>query len=271
MQYLKLTIDTTNMPEYQVDVLVYELGEIGFESFETSQDTLNAYVQQTVFNPESLNELVGNGYKIEEMPDKNWNEEWEKHFFQPIVIGNQCVIHSTFHTEVPQAQYDIVIDPKMSFGTGHHATTSNMLSWILDDDMQGKCVLDMGCGTGVLGILAKKKGAQSVLCIDIDQWCFENAQESAQLNQTDITVMLGDASLLAGKTFDIILANINRNILLNDMASYVQCLPQGGVLYMSGFYTQDIPVIEACANNLGLTKVGVKEQNNWVAVKFTKQ
>ena len=158
----------------------------------------------------------------------------------------------------------------MSFGTGHHATTANMLSWILEDDMQGKRVLDMGCGTGVLGILAKKKGAASVLAIDIDSWCYENAQESAQLNQTDIEIQLGDASLLEGKNFDIVLANINRNILLNDMAAYVATLSAGGVLYMSGFYTEDIPAIAQCASDLGLTQVGVKEQNNWVAVKFVK-
>jgi ribosomal protein L11 methyltransferase len=270
MKYLKLSINTTDMPDYQVDALVYELGEIGFESFETTADTLLAYIQQTLFDAESLNQCVSLPYQIEEMPDKNWNEEWEKHFFQPIVIGNECVIHSTFHTDVPSAKYDIIIDPKMSFGTGHHATTSNMIAWILDDDMADKTVLDMGCGTGVLGILAKKKGAKSVLAIDIDPWCFDNAKESAELNQTDIEVQLGDASLLAGKNFEVILANINRNILLNDMHAYVACLPSGGVLYMSGFYTEDIPVIAACATELGLTQVGVKEQNNWVAVKFIK-
>lgn len=270
MKYLKLTIDTTNLPEYQVDVIIYELGEIGFESFETTPNALHAYIRQTDFTPQRLIGIVEQPYQIEEMPDKNWNEEWEKNFFQPIVIGSECVIHSTFHTQVPTAKYDIIIDPKMSFGTGHHATTSNMIGWILQDDMQGKNVLDMGCGTGVLGILTKKKGAQSVLAVDIDPWCFENAQESAQLNQTDIAIALGDASLLAGKNFDIILANINRNILLNDMHAYVACLSAGGVLYMSGFYTEDIPVIAQCAQQLGLTQVGVKEQNNWVAVKFVK-
>lgn len=270
MKYIKLTVNTANMPDYEVDTWVYELGEIGFESFETTTDTLLAYIQQTLFVPESLTSIISKPFQWEEMPDKNWNEEWEKHFFQPIVIGNKCVIHSTFHTDVPLAQYRIIIDPKMSFGTGHHATTSNMLSWILDDDMQNKRVLDMGCGTGVLGILAKMKGAKSVLAIDIDEWCFENAKESATLNHTDIEVQLGDASLLKEQSFDVILANINRNILLNDMAAYVACLPQGGVLYMSGFYAEDIAAIAACATQLGMTQVGIKEQNNWVAVKFIK-
>ncbi|MBR2619144.1 MAG: 50S ribosomal protein L11 methyltransferase [Paludibacteraceae bacterium] len=270
MKYVKVTVDVTAMQDYQVDMLVYQLGEIGFESFETTSDALYAYIQQTLYSEESLKQVVHRTYRVEEMPDKNWNEEWEKNFFQPIVIGDKCVIHSTFHTDVPQALYDIIIDPKMSFGTGHHATTSNMLSWILDDDMQGKRVLDMGCGTAVLGILAKKKGAASVLAIDIDEWCYDNAKESAMLNNVDIEVLLGDALLLNGKTFDVILANINRNILLNDMAAYVACLPQGGCLYMSGFYTEDIPVIADCARRLGMTQVGVKEQNNWVAVKFVK-
>ncbi len=270
MKYLKVTADVTGLEDYQIDMIVFELGEIGFESFETTSDTLLAYIQQTVFDEESLKQVLSVSYSVEEMPDKNWNEEWEKHFFQPIVIGDKCVIHSTFHTDVPVAQYDIIIDPKMSFGTGHHATTSNMLSWILDDDMSGKRVLDMGCGTAVLGILAKKKGAASVLAIDIDEWCYDNALESASLNKVDIQVLLGDASLLQEKQFDVILANINRNILLNDMAAYVACLPQGGCLYMSGFYTQDIPVIAECAVQLGMQQVGVKEQNNWVAVKFIK-
>ena len=270
MKYIKVIVDVSQLPDYEVDVLVYQLGEIGFDMFENTENQLLAYIPMTDLNTESLNQLLPNGYQIEEMPDKNWNEEWEKHFFQPIVIGNECVIHSTFQTDVPKATYDIIIDPKMSFGTGHHATTANMLSWILEDDMTGKRVLDMGCGTAVLGILAKKKGADSVLAIDIDSWCYENAQESAQLNHTDIEIQLGDASLLAGKSFDIVLANINRNILLNDMAAYVATLAEGGVLYMSGFYTEDIPVIAQCANDLGLTQVGVKEQNNWVAVKFVK-
>ena len=270
MKYLKLTVSTNEQPDYVVDTWVYHLGEIGFETFETTEDALCAYIPQTLFVEESLKEVLPVDYVVEEMPDKNWNEEWEKKFFQPIVVGNECVIHSTFHTDAPVATYDIIIDPKMSFGTGHHATTSNMLSWILEDDMTDKRVLDMGCGTAVLGILAKKKGAASVLAIDIDEWCYENAQESAQLNNTPIDVLLGDASLLEGRSFDIVLANINRNILLADMAKYVACLSKGGVLYMSGFYTEDIPVIAACAADLGMSQVGVKEQNNWVAVKFVK-
>lgn len=278
MKYIEVSFTVSPASETANDIIAALAMEQGFESFVESPNGTTGYVPAHLYDEEALQGILADfpmedttiTFTAEEMEDKNWNEEWEKHFFQPIVIGNECVIHSTFHTDVPKATYDIIIDPKMSFGTGHHATTANMLSWILEDDMTGKRVLDMGCGTAVLGILAKKKGADSVLAIDIDSWCYENAQESAQLNHTDIEIQLGDASLLAGKSFDIVLANINRNILLNDMAAYVATLAEGGVLYMSGFYTEDIPVIAQCANDLGLTQVGVKEQNNWVAVKFVK-
>lgn len=280
MNYIKISINVANMPEYKADVLTFELGEIGFSTFETENDTLIAYAKQTDFSAESLkqmaedNELSSDDYSVEEVEDKDWNEEWEKNYFQPIVVDggeSKCVIHSSFHTDVPEAEYDIVINPKMSFGTGHHETTSSMLRWILSDSMQGKKVLDMGCGTAVLGILAKMRGADYVLGVDIDEWCKENATESAAINNIDMEIKLGDASILPkGNTFDVILANINRNILLADMDKYVACLNNGGNLYMSGFYTEDIPVIKEKAESLGLKYEDFKEKNNWVAVKFLK-
>ena len=280
MNYIKISINVANMPEYKADVLTFELGEIGFSTFETENDTLIAYAKQTDFSAESLkqmaedNELSSDDYSVEEVEDKDWNEEWEKNYFQPIVVDggeSKCVIHSSFHTDVPEAEYDIVINPKMSFGTGHHETTSSMLRWILSDSMQGKKVLDMGCGTAVLGILAKMRGADYVMGVDIDEWCKENATESATINNIDMEIKLGDASILPkGNTFDVILANINRNILLADMDKYVACLNNGGNLYMSGFYTEDIPVIKEKAESLGLKYEDFKEKNNWVAVKFLK-
>ena len=280
MNYIKISINIAEMPEYKADVLTYELGEIGFSTFETENDTLIAYAKQTDFSLESLSEMAENNdlsadlYSVEEVEDKDWNEEWEKNYFQPIVVDggeSKCVIHSSFHTDVPAAEYDIVINPKMSFGTGHHETTSSMLRWILSDSMQGKKVLDMGCGTAVLGILAKMRGAEYVMGVDIDEWCKENATESAELNNVEMEIQLGDASILPQEeTFDVILANINRNILLADMESYVSCLKAGGNLYMSGFYTEDIPVIREKAESLGLNFVDFKEKNNWVAVKFLK-
>lgn len=280
MNYIKISINVANMPEYKADVLTFELGEIGFSTFETENDTLIAYAKQTDFSAESLkqmaedNELSSDDYSVEEVEDKDWNEEWEKNYFQPIVVDggeSKCVIHSSFHTDVPEAEYDIVINPKMSFGTGHHETTSSMLRWILSDSMQGKKVLDMGCGTAVLGILAKMRGAEYVMGVDIDEWCKENATESAAINNIDMEIKLGDASILPKEnTFDVILANINRNILLADMDKYVACLNNGGNLYMSGFYTEDIPVIKEKAESLGLKYEDFKEKNNWVAVKFLK-
>ncbi len=280
MNYIKISINVANMPEYKADVLTFELGEIGFSTFETENDTLIAYAKQTDFSAESLkqmaedNELSSDAYSVEEVEDKDWNEEWEKNYFQPIVVDggeSKCVIHSSFHTDVPEAEYDIVINPKMSFGTGHHETTSSMLRWILSDSMQGKKVLDMGCGTAVLGILAKMRGADYVMGVDIDEWCKENATESAAINNIDMEIKLGDASILPKEnTFDVILANINRNILLADMDKYVACLNNGGNLYMSGFYTEDIPVIKEKAESLGLKYEDFKEKNNWVAVKFLK-
>lgn len=280
MNYIKISINVANLPEYKADVLTFELGEIGFSTFETENDTLIAYAKQTDFSAESLkqmaedNELSSDDYSVEEVEDKDWNEEWEKNYFQPIVVDggeSKCVIHSSFHTDVPEAEYDIVINPKMSFGTGHHETTSSMLRWILSDSMQGKKVLDMGCGTAVLGILAKMRGAEYVMGVDIDEWCKENATESAAINNIDMEIKLGDASILPKEnTFDVILANINRNILLADMDKYVACLNNGGNLYMSGFYTEDIPVIKEKAESLGLKYEDFKEKNNWVAVKFLK-
>jgi ribosomal protein L11 methyltransferase len=280
MNYIKISINVANMPEYKADVLTFELGEIGFSTFETENDTLIAYAKQTDFSAESLkqmaedNDLSSDDYSVEDVEDKDWNEEWEKNYFQPIVVDggeSKCVIHSSFHTDVPEAEYDIVINPKMSFGTGHHETTSSMLRWILSDSLQGKKVLDMGCGTAVLGILAKMRGADYVMGVDIDEWCKENATESAAINNIDMEIKLGDASILPKEnTFDVILANINRNILLADMDKYVACLNNGGNLYMSGFYTEDIPVIREKAESLGLNFVDFKEKNNWVAVKFVK-
>lgn len=280
MNYIKISINVANLPEYKADVLTFELGEIGFSTFETENDTLIAYAKQTDFSAESLkqmaedNDLSSDDYNVEEVEDKDWNEEWEKNYFQPILVDggeSKCVIHSSFHTDVPEAEYDIVINPKMSFGTGHHETTSSMLRWILSDSMQGKKVLDMGCGTAVLGILAKMRGAEYVMGVDIDEWCKENATESAAINNIDMEIKLGDASILPKEnTFDVILANINRNILLADMDKYVACLNNGGNLYMSGFYTEDIPVIIEKAESLGLKYEDFKEKNNWVAVKFLK-
>jgi ribosomal protein L11 methyltransferase len=278
MDYIEVNFIIEPFEEYISDVLASELGEIGFDSFVPSEVGMDAYILQLKFNELELKSILSDfpfeasiDYKITQIKAKNWNEEWEKHYFEPIVIGNDCVIHSSFHKDVPKAKYDIVIDPKMAFGTGHHETTSLVIGQLLLMDLEGKTLLDMGCGTAVLAILAAMRGAKDIVAIDIDTWCTENSIENIAINNiSGIDVQLGGAELLAGLHFDIVLANINRNILLADMEQYVACLSSGGELYMSGFYKEDIPLIEAEVNRLGLQLVDFKEKNNWVVVKTVK-
>ena len=278
MKYFEITFKTQPCTETVNDVLAATLGEIGFESFVDCENGIKAYIQQSVFNEDSLKETITDfplpdtniTYQIETAEDKNWNEEWEKNFFQPIVIGNECVVHSTFHKDVPTAKYDILINPQMAFGTGHHETTSLIIGELLCADLTGKSLLDMGCGTSILAILASMRGANPVNAIDIDDWCVENSKDNIKLNGIgNITVELGDANLLKDrKPFDVIVANINRNILIADMKHYVSCMKKGSVIYMSGFYVQDIPYIQEEANRCGLQFCYHKEKNNWAAVKF---
>lgn len=280
MKYLEFIFKTEPCSEAVNDVLAATLGEVGFESFVDSESGITAYIQQELYREELLKasledfpiENVSIGYTWSEAEDKDWNEEWEKNFFQPIVIGNRCVIHSTFHQDVPQAEYDIVINPQMAFGTGHHETTSLIISELLDADLKGKTVLDMGCGTSILAILASMRGADALLAVDIDSWCVNNSIENIALNHiNNIEVELGDAATLNGKgPFDVVIANINRNILLHDMATYVACMKPQAELYMSGFYAEDVPLIREKAESLGLRFTQSKSQNNWTAVKFVR-
>ncbi|EJX08728.1 ribosomal protein L11 methyltransferase [gut metagenome] len=281
MKYLEVTFRTQPCTETVNDVVSALAAEIGFESFVACEEGVQAYIQQSLFDETALQTLVADfplpdtqvTYSVVEAEDKNWNEEWEKNFFQPIVIGDRCCIHSTFHKDTPKTEYEILINPQMAFGTGHHETTSSILSELLDADLQGKSVLDMGCGTSILAILASMRGADPVEAIDIDDWCVNNSRDNIALNHIDnITVHLGDASLLEGHApFDVIIANINRNILLADMPRYVACLHPGSELYMSGFYVEDIPVIREKAESLGLQFDHHREKNRWAAVKFIKQ
>lgn len=279
MDFIQVTFTIEPYEEYIADVLASELGEIGFDSFVPTSNGMDAFIPAAIFNDNQLKELLADfvfeaaiDYKVTQIETKNWNEEWEKHYFEPIVIGNDCVIHSSFHKNIPNAKYDIVIDPKMAFGTGHHETTSLVIAELLTMDLEGKTLLDMGCGTAVLAILAAMRGAGDMVAVDIDKWCTDNSLENIELNHVSgIDVQLGGAELLDGLHFDIVLANINRNILLADMEKYAACLSTGGELYMSGFYKEDIPLIEAEANRNGLKLIGFKEKNNWVVVKTVKE
>lgn len=256
------------------EILIAELGYAGFESFVETEEGVTAYIQKEDWNEAILKEiniLNSEEFKISftfsEIEQINWNQEWEKNF-EPIEVDGKCTVRAPFHPQ-KNFEYEIVIEPKMSFGTGHHETTFMMLQFILENDFKNKTVLDMGCGTAVLAILAEMRGASKLDAIDIDEWCFENSLENIQRNNCgNISVYLGDASLLYGKKYDVIIANINRNILLNDMEAYRKCLDLGGELYLSGFYTEDLPIITECCNNLGFTFVENKEKNKWVAAKF---
>jgi len=265
-----------NPIELGAEILIAELGYAGFESFVETETGVLAYIQKEEWFESILNdvEILSSPefeitYTLKEIDQINWNEEWEKNF-EPIVVKDDCAVRAPFH-EPFNVIYEIVIEPKMSFGTGHHETTFMMLQYILENDFMGKDVLDMGCGTAVLAILAEMKGAKSGLAIDIDDWCIENSLENVERNNMkSIKVALGDAGVLPDNpTFDIVIANINRNILLNDMAAYVKTLRTGGEVYLSGFYLEDLMAIRECCGQLGLHFIGYKERNNWIAAKFT--
>ncbi len=277
--YMQVRLDVEPCSEMATDLLAAALAEIGYETFVPDETGVTAFVPQGVYDEAGLATVL-TGFPLEDVhltstvtlvPGQDWNEEWEKNYFRPIVVGDECVIHSTFHTDVPQARYDVLIDPKMAFGTGHHETTSLMLQAILASDLEGYSVLDMGCGTAVLGILSRMKGASSVVAIDIDEFATENAVENIRLNQVpDIDVRLGGIDVLRDETFDYIFANINRNILLADMHGYAARMVNGSRLFMSGFYVEDIPLIQAEAEKQGLRMESYAEKNRWAAVKCVK-
>lgn len=256
------------------EILVAELGELPFESFIESDFGVVAYIQKQFWNENILADLhilsspeFVVSYTIEEIDQVNWNEEWEKNF-EAIEVDGICHVRAPFHPKT-DAKFDIIIEPKMSFGTGHHETTHMMIQHLLETDVTSKKTLDMGCGTAILGILAEMKGAQPIDAIDIDNWCYLNSIENAERNNcTQISVYEGDATLLKDKKYDVIIANINRNILLNDMQSYVDCLNKNGILMLSGFYNEDIPFIDASCTEKGLTFVKKLERNNWVSLKY---
>jgi ribosomal protein L11 methyltransferase len=278
MDYNKLTINITPFEEWLRDVLIAQLGETGYDSFIETETGVEAFIPTSNYQEDNLFEVIKSfdeeftfEVSCEIIKSQNWNEVWEKNYFKPLVINNECVIRAPFHTEFPKAKYEIIIEPNMAFGTGNHETTTMMVETILENDFQNKTVLDMGCGTGILGILASMKGAKKVTAIDIDEWSFNGANENAALNKIkNMTVKQGDAGLLGNEKFDIVFANIHKNVLLYDMASYFEVLKPEGLLIMSGFYTEDIQDIKNKAENLGLKDSGYKTKNNWVAYSFKK-
>lgn len=278
MEYLELEITYNEKSEETNNILIAELSDIGFESFNETQNGLNAYIQKNIFNPEKIKDLYffnkcncNLNYKINVVENKNWNAVWESNF-NPAFINNDCVIRAPFHNIKPKPKYEIIIMPKMSFGTGHHETTSLMIENILNLKISNKTVLDMGCGTGVLSILASKLNASKITSIDNDEWAFENSKENFKLNNiNNADVFLGDCSLISSKLYDIILANINKNVLLSDIKLYSKSLSQKGILVLSGIYKTDFYDIntEATKNNLKFSSI--IEKNKWVSIVYIKE
>ncbi|MDE6223297.1 MAG: 50S ribosomal protein L11 methyltransferase [Muribaculaceae bacterium] len=278
--YTELRLDFTPCNADITDVMAALLADEGYESFVADERGLTAYIRANQYSDAAVDAA------LEQLPfdaevrrstllveGQDWNHEWEKNYFKPIVVGDRCVIHSSFHTDVPSAEYDIVIDPKMAFGTGHHATTSQVISALLDLDLTGKTVIDMGSGTGILAILAAMRGAAKVSAIEIDTPAWENALENLALNGVEqrVAMLNGDASLLPEVAkADVFLANINRNIITADLAAYVDACNPGAEIILSGFYEADIPVIMAVAEPLGLSEIAHTTLNDWCCLKLRK-
>ena len=258
------------------EILVAVLADLAFESFDETDEFVLGYIPGESFNLKEIKEITtalpfSVQVENEAIPDQNWNEVWEKNYFKPLLIGGRCLVRAPFHTEYEPAEFELVIEPKMAFGTGNHETTTLVAEQILNMDLSGKTVLDMGCGTGILGMLASLKGAKCITAIDIDKWSIESTVENASLNNiSNLEAKLGDASLLGKETYDIIFANIHKNVILNDLLIYEKVLQSGGKLYLSGFYRHDMPDVKKKAESLGLQETGFQEKNNWVVYAFEK-
>lgn len=278
MKYTAVNFVSSDIQDWQKDLLIADLGDIGFDTFEDTEEGFSAYIPNSNLDLQALETLLLSqvvdfslDYQVQDVKEENWNSLWESNF-NPIVVADKCYVRATFHEAKPEYTYEIVIDPKMSFGTGHHQTTSMMLSYILENNFQGKKVLDMGCGTGILAILASKKGASSILAVDYDSICVDSVKENCELNGiTNIQSLLGSKEVIVDQKFDVILANINRNILLDQMSTYSDDLDINGELYISGFYEeQDLPLLQKCCEEASLSYVSHKVTDKWCAAKFIK-
>ncbi len=278
MKYIQVEFKFPEIESYQQDWLISELAEIGFDTFQDERQGFSTFIKKSDWDEIAFNNCLMNlpslppyTYQIIEIEGENWNAEWEKNF-EPILIGEICLVRATFHQIDKKYPYEIIIDPKMSFGTGHHQTTSMMLEYLLEEPPTNKHFLDMGAGTGILAILAYKLGAKPVVAIDYDELCFDSMQENVKLNQTEeIDIKLGGKEVIPCAEFDIIYANINRNILLDQLPVYANVIKSGGYLYMSGFYeSPDLSIIRESADSLGFSYINHKKLGDWVAAKFMK-
>lgn len=276
MKYLEFDFNCNPSQGWQQDLLIDRLGDTGFDTFEQTEEGFKAYIPEPNFNPIDLETVLLNldsdfqvSYKLSSIAPQNWNTLWESNF-QPIFIKDQVYVRATFHDVRPDYPIEILIDPKMAFGTGHHQTTSLMMEYILEEGLEGKSILDIGCGTGILGILASKLLAKNIVSIDNDSICVESSKENKQLNNiSNMEVLEGSVSAIPNQHFDVILANINRNILLEHLYYYSQAMVPGGNLFLSGFYQgEDLDLLEKEASKYGFEFLGYKTRDNWVAAKF---
>ncbi len=275
--YMEVRIGLTPCSEDITDVAAALLADAGFESFVPEADALVAYIRKDAYTPECEQALDAmpfdctHTWTVTMVEGRDWNHEWEKNYFKPIVVADKCVIHSSFHTDIPECDYDIVIDPRMAFGTGHHSTTWLIISRLLELELEGKAVIDMGTGTGILAILAAMRGAAPVAGIEIDEPAYLNALDNKQLNNHDeINILLGDCSRLdeVGFKADVLVANINRNVITADLPAYSRHLAPGARVLLSGFYVEDIPVVEEVAKRCGLRMEGFTERKNWACMSL---
>lgn len=278
--YIEVRFDVEPCDATSTDVLAAMLCDVEFESFVPDESGLTAYVKRELYNEAAIADIVTSfplqaqiNWRAEVIEGQDWNSEWEKNYFQPIVVGDKCVIHSSFHTDIPKVEYDIVIDPKMAFGTGHHATTSLIIRQLLEMSLDGLSVMDMGTGTGILAILSAMRGAEKVSAIEIDEFAYVNAVDNVKINgEPQINVMLGDASLLANEEpVDVFIANINRNIITADIAEYAKTLKSGGIMLLSGFYEEDVDVIMSQARLHSLDYQSHTVQDRWTCLRLVKQ
>ncbi|HZK08442.1 MAG TPA: 50S ribosomal protein L11 methyltransferase [Bacteroidales bacterium] len=279
MDYIKIDFEISGEDIAATsEMLIAWLGELPFDSFEENEKGIAGYMPQKLFDNEQLTETLREidlpdiiTFKTSLIPDQNWNKVWESNF-EPVTIAGRCYVRAPFHPKKDDAEYEMIIEPKMSFGTAHHETTAMMLEYVLETDWYDKHFLDMGCGTGALAILASMRGAPSGVAIDNDEWAFENTKENlVRNNTTNIAVRMGGKEEIGDEQFDIILANINRNILLDQMETYGRVLQPGGLLFMSGFYKEDVQAITEAASRFGISLQHQREQNKWVAVKMIKE
>lgn len=275
--YVELSVIIPSPDDTKREMAIALLSEEGFSSFIETPSGIKAYIDSGAFDEaavsgyglERIKGLKGATFSHRLIEKVNWNREWEKNF-EPVLIGGRCCVRASFHQPDPVAEYDIIIDPKMSFGTGHHHTTALMAEMLLELPVKDKDVIDIGCGTGILAILAAKRGASSVDAADIDEWAVSNTAENARINSVDITVWQGDIASINGKSYDIVLANITRNILLENMIFLCDALRQKGTLFLSGFYQTDVCDITEAAKQRGLERIVFLERDSWCAAAFVK-